>query len=77
MYTLLPTFPLFFFQTMTILEMKSYGIKIILYAGYPSRFYLKCAKFCHLYSLDNLVIIIFQGKMVKVKDNSVELLIYL
>lgn len=75
MYTLLPTFPLFFFQTMTILEMKSYGIKIILYPGYPSRFYLRCAQFCHFYSLENPVIIIFQGKMVKVKDNSVELLI--
>ncbi|KAM7235175.1 hypothetical protein CapIbe_013995 [Capra ibex] len=49
-------------ETTTFLEIKSYGIKLNPYPGHQSRSCLRCARVCHLYSLDDLVIVIFQGK---------------
>lgn len=62
-------FSSFFFspQTTTFLEIKSYGIKLNPYPGHQSRSCLRCARVCHLYSLDDLVIMIFQGKWEELK----------
>lgn len=49
-------------------------IKISLYPGYLRKFYLKCACLPFAQSGLTLLSLFFQGKMVRLKDNSIELL---